>query len=86
MERDDFDINVVDDVLVVRGEKQLRREDHRGYYHILECAYGQFERAIPLPVNVSMDQAQANYQSGVLTVYLPKAAIAKRRRIPIDSA
>jgi HSP20 family protein len=86
MTREDFDISVIDDVLVVRGEKQLQREDHRGYYHMMECAYGQFERAMPLPVSVSKNKANAGYRAGVLTIHLPKAASAKRRRIPITSA
>ena len=73
MEREDFTVQVVDDVLVVQGQKRSKREETRGRYHVLECAYGRFERAIALPAAVDPDAAAATYRRGVLTVDLPKA-------------
>jgi len=35
MEGDDFDISVIDDHLLVRGEKRLRKEHSDGNYHIM---------------------------------------------------
>jgi HSP20 family protein len=83
MEVADFDIAVVDDRLVIRGEKQAAREHKSGRYHMLECAYGTFERVIPLPVAVSEDKAKAYYKRGVLTVTLPKTQQHQRRRIEV---
>lgn len=83
MEADDFEIQVVDDVLVVRGEKRAQREESLGRYHVMERAYGWFERAIPLPVPVNDDGARAQYRRGVLRIILPKAAGARRRRIEV---
>ena len=85
MERDDFDIDVIDDYLVVRGEKRLQREQTHGRYHVMECAYGSFERAVPLPVAVDQDGARAQYQHGVLTVTLPKHQRARSRRIDVQT-
>lgn len=82
MNKDDFNVEVVDDYLVVRGEKRVERERREGRYHVTECAYGRFERAIPLPGEVLVDEAQATYNQGVLRVELPlnqSAARAKRR-------
>ncbi|HKK04374.1 MAG TPA: Hsp20/alpha crystallin family protein [Gammaproteobacteria bacterium] len=88
MDREDFDIAVVDDTLVVRGEKRVHRESKPtvgGYrYHIMECAYGRFERAVPLPAPVEDNKAQAGYRRGVLTVTLPKRAASARRRINVE--
>jgi HSP20 family protein len=84
MEAGDFDIAVHEQYLVIRGEKQVAREHKSGRYHVSECAYGRFERAIPLPASVSEDQAQARYQRGVLTVSLPKIQPDKRRRIEVQ--
>lgn len=85
MEGDNFDISVVEDhVLVVRGEKQVKRDEVKGRYHIMECAYGQFERAIPLPAEVEESQAKARYRRGVLTVTLPKLEQRRRQRVHID--
>lgn len=86
MESADFDIAVMDDVLVVRGEKRVRREQAEGRYHVMECAYGSFERAIPLPAAVEEGKARANYRRGVLSVTLPKTRAGRRRRIEIEQA
>ena len=83
MEADDFDIQVVDDYLVVRGEKQWQRDDKKGRYHISECAYGRFERAIGLPDEVDVERAQAKYSRGVLRVELPKSESARKRRVRV---
>ncbi len=85
MDAEDFDLSVVDNYLLVRGIKHSKREHKEGSYHILECAYGSFERAIPLPVEVEENKARARYKRGVLTVTLPKGASSKRRRIEIQS-
>ncbi len=85
LEADDIDIEVRDDVLVVRGEKKLAREETKGQYHVMERAYGRFERAIRLPVPVEDDGAKAKYRNGVLTVSLPKSRSARARRISVES-
>ncbi len=83
MEREDFDLEVMDDVLIVRGEKRITREHEDGRYHMLECAYGSFERAIPLPAEVQPDKARARYRKGVLRIELPKTATQQRRNIKV---
>ena len=85
MKRDDFDIEVVDDILLIRGEKKIERESTVGQYHLVECAYGTFERAIPLPVPVEPGKARARYRKGVLRIELPKRKEARPRvrQIPI---
>jgi len=85
MERENFDIDVIEGYLVVRGEKRVQQEQRQGRYHVMECAYGSFERAIPLPVEVDGNRASASYRRGVLTVSLPKHERAKTRRIPVDA-
>jgi HSP20 family protein len=84
MEKGDFELNVVDDCLVVRGEKQMARERTEGGYHVSECAYGSFERAIPLPDEVEAARASARYARGVLRVELPKTAPRRRRRMTVN--
>ncbi len=73
LEADEIDIQVIDNTLVVRGEKRLQREHSDGRYHIMECAYGHFERAIPLPARIAADRAEASYRKGVLRIELPKS-------------
>jgi len=84
LDKGDFDLEVLDDYLVVRGEKQVARERTEGRYHVTECAYGGFERAIPLPGDVEAGKARATYNKGVLRVELPKVASGRRKSIKVD--
>ena len=84
MQKTDFDLEVHDHYLVVRGEKQIERERTEGRYHVTECAYGRFERAIPLPEGVETGKAHAVYKKGILRVELPKAVSQRRRTIKVD--
>ena len=85
MEPDQFDIEIVNDILVVRGQKTAEREEKTGRYYLLERAYGAFERAIPLPAPVDESQAKATYRRGVLTLTLPKTGVHLSRKIPINA-
>lgn len=82
--KDDIDIEVRENYLIVRGEKKVERERTEGTYHITECAYGRFERAVPLPEGIDTTAASANYKNGVLRIELPKTKDSARRRITID--
>lgn len=66
-------------------KKQMSHEHTEGRYHVTECAYGRFERAIPLPDDVQSDQAKASYKNGVLKVQLPKAKRRQRRTIKVET-
>ena len=83
LDPDDFEIVVHDDMLVVRGEKRLSRHETKGHYHLMERAYGRFERAIRLPTAVDDEHAEAKYRAGVLTVKLPKSSARDSRRITV---
>lgn len=84
MEPSELDVQVHDGQLIVRGEKRVRQEETRGRYHVLECAYGRFERVVPLPVSVDQDKAKAKYRHGVLRVSLPKRGGAGAQRIEVN--
>ncbi len=83
MDKDNFDIHLTADVLVIRGEKKVERESTHGQYYVMERAYGSFERAIELPVPVSESGVTAEYKRGVLRVSLPRRSDAKVRRIEV---
>ena len=84
LEKEDLDVEVEDQTLVVRGEKRISREHRGDTYHLTECAYGRFQRVIPLPAPVDPARARARYRNGVLEVELPKTAAA--RRVSVKSA
>lgn len=83
LESGNFDIEVSGDMLYIRGEKKASREEVQGRFHVMERAFGRFERAIQLPSAVDDDGAKATYRAGVLTIRLPKVKSATARRIRV---
>ena len=79
MEREDVELTVEDDALVLRGEKKVAAQTAEEGCYRLERAYGHFQRVIPLPDGVDVEKVAATFAQGVLTVQLPKAATAKPR-------
>lgn len=72
LQKEDLEITVRDDMLVVAGEKRFAREDSEGRWRIMQCAYGRFQRLVPLPAEVKAEEARATYRDGVLRIELPK--------------
>lgn len=71
MEKEDFRVTIEGNMLYLSGEKHFKRESHDSTYHVMERAYGSFNRAISLPHNVNGDRAEASYRNGVLSVRIP---------------
>jgi len=83
MRREDFNVELRGDVVSVWGEKRFERESAHGRYRVVQCAYGKFQREVPLPVPVKADKTRASYRDGVLRIELPKVESAKPRRVAI---
>jgi HSP20 family protein len=83
LDKADLEIEVDGRQLLIRGEKRCESVGRRGRYHIHECAYGSFQRVVPLPLPVDGDSAVASYQRGVLRVELSKQPGGGRRRVEI---
>lgn len=86
MEKDDLDVHVTDGALIVRGEKRFEHEQTEGRWRVLQCAYGSFNRVVPLPAEVRTDEARASYRNGVLKIELPKAVAGRPKAWSIPVA
>jgi HSP20 family protein len=87
MKKDDVRVEVVDNNLIIEGERrQERKEDREGYF-VTERTYGKFYRAIPLPEGVNPENAKATFHDGVLELTLdtPKKKTSARA-IPIEES
>jgi HSP20 family protein len=82
---EDVDVSVEGNVLTIKGELKTENEEEKGGYHLRELRHGSFYRRIQLPVPVEADGARAQFQNGVLTLRLPKAAEARERKIQITA-
>jgi len=83
MDRTNCQIAIEGNVLRVSGEKHAERDSTDSVYHVMERAYGSFERAFVLPRNVDSRHAHAEFRHGVLTVRLPKVGGEKVTVIPV---
>ncbi|MDB6159991.1 MAG: heat shock protein Hsp20 [Gammaproteobacteria bacterium] len=83
---DNLEVDVMDDMLVIRGEKTLEQSDEDENYHFVECAYGSFQRTVQLPFAADPDQVQASFENGVLNITVPKSDQQQRtHRIDVQS-
>ena len=83
MSKEDIDIQVQNDSLVISGEKRFTRENTAGRWQVMQCAYGTFRRVVPLPAAVNVNDVRATYVNGVLRVELPKVKASEPKRIKI---
>lgn len=85
LDEKDIQINIHDDVLTIRGEKKAEHEQRDAEHYVMECSYGAFSRAIPLPAEVDDSKAEAVFKKGVLKIRLPKTPSerSKTKRIEI---
>lgn len=83
MNKDDLVIDIHGSVLRIRGEKHLGADERGRRYHLMERAYGKFERSIPLPHGVDADRAEVSYRDGVVAVILPKTEAVPPRQLVV---
>ena len=88
LERKDVEISVEDDVLTIRGEKKVEREqdDKNKNYHLTERSYGVFYRVLQLPPGVDPSAVQASMSNGVLKITIPKPARSEAKKIEVKEA
>jgi HSP20 family protein len=82
---DEVQINVTGDVLTLRGEMKHEDEKKEKAWHIREHRWSTFERSIAVPTAVRADQANADFENGILTITLPKAEEVKPKTISVKA-
>ena len=84
LEKDEIEISVQDNNLIIKGEKKKEQEIKEDNYFRTERFYGSFCRMVPLPADVDPGRADTRYQDGILSLTLPKKAEAKPKQIKIE--
>jgi HSP20 family protein len=86
LEKDDFRINLLNNVLTISAEKENRHEEKEEKFMRREFSYRQFNRSFSLPGSADPERINAAYKNGVLSICIPKKDEAKekpRREIAI---
>jgi HSP20 family protein len=86
LEEKDVQVNLADNVLTIRGEKKVEKEEKDKAYRLVERSYGSFVRSLALPEGVDADAIKASINKGVLTVTVPKPAPAQVKKIDVKAA
>ena len=82
---EDLEITYNANTLTIKGETKEEKDVEEKHYHLRERRYGSFVRSISVPSTIQADAIRAEFDSGVLTLHLPKAEEAKPKRIQIQS-
>jgi HSP20 family protein len=84
----DVEVNLVGDMLIIKGEKKAEHEQKDGDSYYIERRFGSFSRSVRLPFEVSDEKVDAKFKDGVLTIHLPKPAELQRavRRVEVRAA
>lgn len=85
--KDDVQVELRDDAVILRGERRQEHEEQREGYYRCEVSHGSFYREIPLPEGTKTDDAKATFRDGVLeiTMQAPKQE-TRGRQLQIQDA
>lgn len=83
MKKEDIEVNILGDLLTIKGEKKKEEEVKEQDYYRRERSYGSFARNVSLPCEVKGDEVKASFKDGVLEVRMPKTEEAKKKSITV---
>ena len=83
VKREDVNIELVGNELTITGEVKQRK--HTGALRRQTRRTGRFAYRVGLPAQVEAENIEASLSDGVLTVRVPKAERAKRKKIEVKS-
>ena len=85
VELNDIDVRVENQTLTISGERKFEQQNNSKGFHRIERSYGKFSRSFSVPTVFDTEHVSADFQSGVLTVKLPKKEAAKPRQVKIET-
>jgi len=82
---EDLNVSIIGDILTIRGETKAEGEIKKENYIRRECRCGSFCRSLAIPLPVMTDEAEAEFENGILTLTLPKAEEVKPKAIKVKA-
>ncbi|HQE34148.1 Hsp20/alpha crystallin family protein [Flavobacterium alvei] len=83
MKREDFKVEVDNDMLMISSEKEEKKEEVSKKENFIrrEFNYQSFSRTFSLPETIDENKIEANYKDGILHVVVGKKEGAKKRTL-----
>ncbi|MBR6722576.1 Hsp20/alpha crystallin family protein [bacterium] len=80
IKKDNIDVEIDNDFMTICAEtheekEEEKQEENNKRYHTSEFRYGKYQRTISFDQPIKVDEAQAEYKDGVLTITIPKQNI-----------
>lgn len=85
VERKDVDVSLYGDLLTVRAERKLHKEEQSSTIRWSECLKGSFVSSFYLPADAEANAIQVEYENWVLRIEVPRKSFLEKKRIPIRS-
>ena len=79
MDKNDFDIEIDNNVLTISAKKQEEKQEDGEKYTKREFYYNEFKRVFTLPETVDTEKIEANYKNGLLKVLIEKKPEAQTK-------
>ncbi|NMM48755.1 Hsp20/alpha crystallin family protein [Marinigracilibium pacificum] len=80
MKKEDFKIDIDNDVLIISGERKL--EELEGVkYHRRETLSGSFKKSYKITDLIDVENITAGYENGILSVSLPKVEKKENKKV-----
>jgi len=83
VKKEDIDIKIEDNILVVSAVRHYKNELSKDDYYICESSFGKIERRYSLPESIDTDKVQAKFEDGRLEIELEKTKKAKPKSISV---
>ena len=84
MNKEDFKIEVDEDLLTIRSEKESEKEETSSRYTKREFNFTSFVRSFRLPEEVDSENISAKYEGGILQLEIPKKVVEEKKVRSID--
>jgi HSP20 family protein len=83
MKREDFKVEIDNDILMISSEKEEEKEEIRKKENYIrrEFNYQSFSRTFSLPDTIDESKIEASYKDGILQVIVPKKENIKKRTL-----
>ncbi len=82
---EDLDVSITRDLVTIRGKRERHTEGSAGDFFFQELYWGSFARAIMLPQEVEIEDAEATEKHGLLIIRLPKLDKGRQAKLKVKS-
>ncbi len=84
MKREDVSVKLIDNNLIIAGEKKTEEKVEKKDYLRLERSSGTFNRTLSLPEGIDAGHIKASFKDGILEVRIPLKETRSVRQITVE--